>query len=194
MLVVPINLALLSISNFYDQPIAMQWAFLCLNAASFKLKAMIKFLGLLLCCSGCVLLYLTHPNQTVLKQAVALYEMGRLDETYEYCQTELARNPSGEKAATLKFVAALTEAALGSSDEAEQHMDELANDYPSSNAGARALFWKASSEISRQDYADAKDVLQKLIERYSSSEYSEKARDLLTRLDKSLSRNSQSQK
>ena len=49
----------------------MQWAFLCLNAASFKLKAMIKFLGLLLCCSGCVLLYLTHANQTVLKQAVA---------------------------------------------------------------------------------------------------------------------------
>ena len=45
--------------------------FLCLNAASFKLKAMIKFLGLLLCCSGCVLLYLTHANQTVLKQAVA---------------------------------------------------------------------------------------------------------------------------
>ena len=68
---VPINLASLSISNFYDQPIAMQWAFLCLNAASFKLKAMIKFLGLLLCCSGCVLLYLTHANQTVLKQAVA---------------------------------------------------------------------------------------------------------------------------
>ncbi len=45
----------------------MQWAFLCLNAASFKLKAMMKFLGLLLCCGGCVLLYLTHPNQTVLK-------------------------------------------------------------------------------------------------------------------------------
>ena len=45
--------------------------FLCLNAASFKLKAMIKFLGLLLCCSGCVLLYLTHANQPVLKQAVA---------------------------------------------------------------------------------------------------------------------------
>ncbi|HRB57037.1 MAG TPA: hypothetical protein PLR05_03590 [Acinetobacter johnsonii] len=32
---------------------------------------MMKFLGLLLCCGGCVLLYLTHPNQTVLKQAVA---------------------------------------------------------------------------------------------------------------------------
>ena len=30
-----------------------------------------KFLGLLLCCGGCVLLYLTHPNQTVLKQTVA---------------------------------------------------------------------------------------------------------------------------
>lgn len=68
---VPINLASLSISNFYDQPIAMQWAFLCLNAVSFKLNAMMKFLGLLLCCGGCVLLYLTHPNQTVLKQAVA---------------------------------------------------------------------------------------------------------------------------
>jgi hypothetical protein len=64
-------LASLSISNFYDQPIAMQWAFLCLNAASFKLNAMMKFLGLLLCCGGCVLLYLTHPNQTVLKQTVA---------------------------------------------------------------------------------------------------------------------------
>ena len=49
----------------------MQWAFLCLNAVSFKLNAMMKFLGLLLCCGGCVLLYLTHPNQTVLKQAVA---------------------------------------------------------------------------------------------------------------------------
>ena len=68
---VPINLASLSISNFYDQPIAMQWAFLCLNAVSFKLNAMMKFLGLLLCCGGCVLLYLTHPNQTVLKQTVA---------------------------------------------------------------------------------------------------------------------------
>ena len=49
----------------------MQWAFLCLNAASFKLNAMMKFLGLLLCCGGCVLLYLTHPNQTFLKQTVA---------------------------------------------------------------------------------------------------------------------------
>jgi len=57
--------------NFTEQPIAMQWAFLCLNAASFKLNAMMKFLGLLLCCGGCVLLYLTHPNQTVLKQTVA---------------------------------------------------------------------------------------------------------------------------
>ena len=45
--------------------------FLCLNTVSFKLKAMMKFLGLLLCCGGCVLLYLTHPNQTVLKQTVA---------------------------------------------------------------------------------------------------------------------------
>ena len=45
--------------------------FLCLNTVSFKLKAMMKFLGLLLCCGGCVLLYLTHANQTVLKQAVA---------------------------------------------------------------------------------------------------------------------------
>ena len=68
---VPINLASLSISNFTEQPIAMQWAVLCLNAASFKLNAMMKFLGLLLCCGGCVLLYLTHPNQTVLKQTVA---------------------------------------------------------------------------------------------------------------------------
>lgn len=32
---------------------------------------MMKFLGLLLGCGGCVLLYFTHPNQTVLKQTVA---------------------------------------------------------------------------------------------------------------------------
>lgn len=52
-------------------PLRCSGLFLCLNAASFKLNAMMKFLGLLLSCGGCVLLYLTHPNQTVLKQTVA---------------------------------------------------------------------------------------------------------------------------
>ena len=32
---------------------------------------MLKFLGLLLCSGSCMLLYFTHPNQTVLKQAIA---------------------------------------------------------------------------------------------------------------------------
>ena len=54
-----------------NSPLRCSGLFLCLNAASFKLNAMMKFLGLLLCCGGCVLLYLTHPNQTVLKQTVA---------------------------------------------------------------------------------------------------------------------------
>ena len=54
-----------------NSPLRCSGLFLCLNAASFKLNAMMKFLGLLLCCGGCVLLYWTHPNQTVLKQTVA---------------------------------------------------------------------------------------------------------------------------
>jgi len=130
--------------------------------------------------------YPDAPNleKAVLRQALALYENKDYRAALDTLSAFIQKKTDSPNVATARYMAALAEAALGLTDDAQAHMTSLVNEFPASTLAPRALYWLGMNHIMRQEYQDASDIFHMLADRYPQSEYAQRARSYISNLEK----------
>lgn len=118
----------------------------------------------------------------LLKRGLILYESGLYEEAYEVCQLFIAEHADSRRVVSAKFMAALSESAMGLNEESEVHMREIIEQYSSNMISARAIFFLGSRALSRQDYDHAQDLFEELVVKYPESSYARQAQTYISRL------------
>ena len=130
--------------------------------------------------------YPDAPNaeKAVLRHALALYENKEYRGALDSLTSFIEKKPESGNVATARYMAALAEAALGMSDEAEARMTKVVNEYPQSALAPRALYWLGMNHVVKQAYKEAGEVFEMLVDRYPESEYADRGRGYLGNLKK----------
>jgi len=136
--------------------------------------------------AGLIKNYPNNPDmeKAVMRRALALYESNEYRAALDTLNAFAENNPDSGNLSTARYMAALSEAALGLNEEAEAHMTQLVNEYGATPIAPRALYWLGMNQIMRQDYDKAGEMFRLLIERYPESSFVGRARQYIANIER----------
>lgn len=136
--------------------------------------------------AGLIQKYPNNPDmeKAVMRHALALYESKDFQAALDTLNAFAEKNPGSRNLPTARYMAALSEAALGLDDQAEAHMTQIVNDYAAAPVAPRAIYWLGMNQVMRQDYDKAAEMFRLLVERYPDSNFTFRARQYIANIEK----------
>jgi TolA-binding protein len=117
-----------------------------------------------------------------IEQGLCYYEGGKLEDALLALQEFAALHSDDHRVAIANFFAAISEAGLGMTEDAERHMTDLIHEHPQSPIAPRAYLWLGTHLFSRKDFRAAQSYFTELQARFPDSPQAAEARQYGARM------------
>ncbi len=111
--------------------------------------------------------------------AVLYYELGQFERALEHAQDLAHFHADHKLRPAADFVSATCLHALGAGEEAGEVVRELSSAFPQSPVAPKALEWQGQVCLGHQDFDEAAEIFEIIVERYPSSSQGKRAREYL---------------